>query len=146
MSGGVECVWMGFVVVINLTLLFFHSCLTWSPNLHRYLSYPISPEVTIPHQSCPTIFHKVPSLLLLQFCPSLSLGIPALDQSCPTLSNLAEMVGLAICTCFSLTANGTLRETRRAGCMFRCKHSKRRKAREKEAMFFKETMSNYVPS
>ena len=60
--------------------------------------------------------------------------------------HLAEVVGLAIRTCFSLTANGTLRETRCAGCMFQCKHSKRRKAREKEAMFFEETMSNYVPS
>ena len=38
----------------------------------------------------------------------------------------------AISSCFSLTADGTLKKGRPAGYVFRCRHSKRRKAKEKE--------------
>ena len=52
---------------------------------------------------------------------------------------MAEAVGFAaffaVRTCLSLTADGKLKKTRPTGYVFRCKHSKRRKAKEKEVTF-----------
>lgn len=42
---------------------------------------------------------------------------------------------LAICTCCSLTASGRLEETRPTGYVFRCEHSKNRKAKEENMRF-----------
>ena len=46
----------------------------------------------------------------------------------------------AICTCFSLTANSTLKKTRSTCHVLQCKHSKRRKAKEKEVTFSKKRL------
>ena len=51
----------------------------------------------------------------------------------------AEAVSLAalfaVRICFSLTADSTLKKTRPTGYVFQCKHSKMRKAKEKEMTF-----------
>ena len=53
--------------------------------------------------------------------------------------NLIEAVSFAalfaICTCFSLTVNGSLKKTKPTGYVFQYKHCKRRKSIEKKVMF-----------